>query len=713
MTTPTAHDSADGRLFPQMWTSRAAQRRAAFLTKARLKAWIAADFASLGVWTPVAIGAGVGVYFGLKSEPPFALSLSLVLGAFAASMVLSKFQLAGRAVALAALGFLAADLRTARVEAPVLDRDLGIRVVEGRVVSVEMGARGQRFVIELASIDRLEKEKTPRRARITWRGEAASVGAGDQVTLRAGLGPPPPPAAPGGFDFARQLYFQKIGAVGFAVSPPMADPTISGRTIRARIENLRAGLASRITIAAPGQGGAIVAAVVTGKRDAITNESRAALRDAGLAHLLAISGLHMGLATGIIFFAVRGGLAAIRPLAVRYPIKKWAALAALLSGFSYLLLSGGAWSPRRAFIMTAIILAAILFDRRALSLRNVAIAASLILLTTPEALVHPGFQMSFAAAAALISLFEWWSRAANPSRDFSPVSRFRRYVIGIGLTDLVASVATAPFALYHFNRVAVYSLPANMLAMPLMAFWIMPAAVIGLLLTPLGLDGYAWKIAAAGVDAVLTIGATVSSWPASIRLTPQWPTMALIVISLCGLWFVLARSPLRLAGLAGPPLVWLMVSASPPADLFVAASGQNVGIVLEENGKPRILAYSGRRDKFSVRVWSEIIGAEETERSVISKAELCGGDGCVVTINDRRISVIERRAALAEDCVRADLVVAMFPVSGADWRACNAVLIDKRSIWKRGAHAVWLSESDIRIRTVAEARGERPWTGAN
>ncbi len=658
------------------------------------------------IWTPVFIGIGVGVYFSLKSEPSLAVGAA-TLAVLALLVVLTpRYRSVIIPVTLAALGFVAADWRASRVATPILERDIGIRAIEGRIYAVERSPERERFVIDVQSIARVNLEDTPKRIRVTWRGQRSDVVAGDHVMLRAGLSPPPPPAAPGSFDFARQLYFRSIGAVGFAVSPPAIVSEGQANSIRTRIENARSGLTRRITSAAPGQGGAIVAAVVTGKREAISEESRAALRDAGLAHLLAISGLHMGLATGIIFFTARGALAAIEPVAIRFPIKKWAAAAALLSGFAYLLLSGGAWSPRRAFVMTAIFLLAILFDRRAFSLRNVAIAASLILLTTPEALVHPGFQMSFAAATALIAIFEWWNRVADPGRDFSLGARLKRYAIGLAVTDLVASLATAPFALFHFNRVAIFSLPANILSMPLMAFWIMPAAVIGLALTPLGLDGPAWVVAAKGVDVILAIGATVSSWPGAVSLTPQWPTGALIAITVGGLWFCLARSPLRLAGAMGVPAAALIVAMAPTPDLFVAASGENVAVISADG---QAIPYNRRRDKFSIRVWNETIGADPNANGALFGN--CGEAGCITTVRNNTVAVINNSAALAEDCERADLVIALYPVRGGDWRACDAVLIDKRSVWRRGAHAVRFHEDDIVIETVGAVRGARPWSG--
>ena len=501
--------------------------------------------------------------------------------------------------------------------------------------------------------------------------------------------------------------------MGFAVTSPARISNTNAKSIRIRIENLRAGLTERITTAAPGQGGAIVAAVVTGKREAISESSRAALRDAGLAHLLAISGLHMGLATGIIFFAVRGALAAIEPIAIRFPIKKWAAAAALASGFFYLLLSGAAWSPRRAFIMTAILFVAILVDRRAFSLRNVAIAATVILLTTPEALFHPGFQMSFAAATALIACYELWRRVADPMRDFSFNARLKRYAIGLVVTDLVASLATAPFALYHFNRVAIFSLPANVLAMPLMAFWIMPAAVIGLVLAPFGLDGPAWVVAARGVDTILAIGAEVSSWPGAVSYTPQWPTGALVAIVAGGVWFCLARSPLRIAGAIGLPIAGIIVAATPTPDIFVSSTGKNVGVLAEAPGGRGIVPFNERREKFAVRVWNESVGAPpQADGRALGSIGACGVAGCVIQVKEQTLAVIRKREILAEDCARADLVIALFPVRRRDRAACGAELIDWYSVWDNGAYAVRITNAGFEKKTVAMARGHRPWSGA-
>lgn len=715
-----AEEFADPEITPSRL--RAFWRRASFVTPQSLKSWIASDLSRLGLWTPVAIGIGAGFYFSLKSEPHAAIGIiALALSALFLSRH-RRFSHLVTAIFLASLGFVAADWRTASVNTIILSEELSIRPVEGRLISRQETARAQRLLIAVEGIEGVENEDLPQRVRISWRGDRVDAAPGDYIVLRAGLRPPPPPAIPGGFDFARQLYFEKVGAVGFAVSAPVITRG-SAKTFVARTEALRAALLDRITSEAPGQGGAIVAAIVTGKRDAITGQSENALRDTGLAHLLAISGLHMGLATGLIFFVVRLGFALIPSLALHFPIKKWAAAAALLSGLVYLLISGGGWSARRAFIMAAIIFIAILVDRRGLSLRNVAIAATLILLTTPEALFHAGFQMSFAAVTALIAGYEWMTSRERGWQGQSVVVKLRRYVVGLAITDLIAAIATAPFALYHFNRVAIYSLPANMLAMPLMAFWIIPAAIVALLLTPFGLDGWAWRLSAEGMDVILAIAGDVSSWRGAVSLTPQWPLLALLLLTLGGLWLCLARSPLRFVGLAAIPMAWGVIGLNAPPQIFVAETGLNAGVIAPgiseaEAGKgERLYVFSPRRDRFAASIWREAAGFDASLSRAAPLADIaeCDQSGCILKTGEKQtVSFLSNHDALREDCARADLVIAFFPASNAEWRDCNAMLIDRRSVWRRGAHAIWVAKDGVpKIKTVNESRGERPWTGGD
>ncbi len=700
------------------------------------KGWASAEEARLGLFIPVFLAIGIARYFSLDQEPGddlvFWSLLSACLFRIGVWRQRRAVVLLGNALICMALGFAVSSLRTQLVQTPIIERETGIIDLSGILIDSEARQPGWRLVIAPDTISGIAPEDYPHRIRINWRGAAQPGGIGDRIALRAGLSPPPPPVVPGGYDFGRNLYFQGIGAVGFAVTPPFVIEPYSARTdagtgagtgaeLARRISVLRNQIFMRITAKTEAPNGAVLAAIVTGKRELIPVATEQALRDSGLAHLLAISGLHMGLATGLLFFGVRFFLAQLPQLALRIPVKKIAAGAALCGGFFYLLLSGSGWSSRRAFIMTAIMLVAILADRRALSLRNVAIAATLILLLSPEALLHAGFQMSFGAVTALIAAYESWSRFKEPgaeARSVSPgaMAGAGKYIAGIAVTDTIAATATAPFALFHFHRSAVWSLPANITAMPIMGLWVMPAVVLAMLFMPLGLDGPWWQIAAAGVGVIIAIGETVSDWPGAVVMLPQQPVSWLVVLTIGGLIVLTLRTPLRWLGLLAGPLAITIAAAHRPPDLFIARSGENIGLHVNLPGAQNQLAVlNGRRDRFSIDIWGETVGIDMQRRSAIpfSQRYPCDALGCVIDHpKGHVIAVSKRQSSLVEDCARATLVIATYPADRSARPGCAATLIDRRDLWNAGAIAVKLGKTDqIRWRGVDEARAGRPWAG--
>jgi competence protein ComEC len=419
------------------------------------------------LWLPVALGAGAAFYFALDFEPPpWAGWLALGIGLVAA--LAGQYWRMALAVLLAvlALGFALAKFREERVAAPVLARPLIAHLI-AHIDAIEPRDNGLRMVLSDPRSGAFSGPP-PRRIRVALR-DAGSLEPGDWVSLTASLQPPPAPVEPGANDFGRAAFFQSIGAVGFAYGrarPIVAPRSPTGQErLSDAIERLRWRMTRRIQAALPGSRGAIAAALVTGARGGIADVDEAALRDAGLAHVLAIAGLHMALVGGGLFWLVRAVLAAIPRLALAYPIKKWAASAALAGSAFYLILSGAAPSSLRAFVMLAMVLAAILCDRPALSMRAVALAAVILLVLRPEAIIEPGFQMSFAAVVALIAVAEWVQ-----TRPHVPRGRIARYARGLILTSLVGSLATLPFALFHFDRVTHYAVLGNLLAMPVMGF---------------------------------------------------------------------------------------------------------------------------------------------------------------------------------------------------------------------------------------------------
>lgn len=678
---------------------------------------LAQDGSRFALWSPVILGGGAYWYFSLPAEPN-AIGAPLVAALAAMGAFFShRWRPALIAGAIFLGGFALADSRTARVDAPRIERGMRPQSIIGRLVSVDEGGKGRRLVIAVISMEKItDDDRLPARVRVTWRGKEFSVLPGDVIRVRAALSPPPAPVVPGGYDFGRQLFFDRIGAVGYAVAPPIKMNIPSdhrNRRLWAAVEKVRLRLFRRIIDAAPGEGGAVVAAMITGKRGAIDDFSRARLRDSGLAHLLAISGLHMGLATGIVFFAFRALFATVEKFALYYPIKKWAAAAALCAGFAYLFVSGGGWSARRAFIMTAIIFAAILLDRKAFSLRNVGVAATFILVMWPEAVLHPGFQMSFAAVAALIGAYEWASRRENTNLDYSVPGKIKRYIIGIGVTDIIAATATAPYSLYHFNRAAIYSLPANLIAMPLMAFWIMPIAVLGMFLMPIGIDGFAWRIAAAGVELILSSAGWVAAQKGAIATFAQWPPYVLGALTIGGLWFVVMTAPWRWMGIAAIPIALGMGLGTPRPEIFVDRTGGNVAIYFSEPDLETFAALHPRRDKFAANAWKDSIGLKREDYTTRSLRDYgsCDNRGCTFEMNKAMVAVSLYALSLQDDCTRADLIIAIYPVDYKILDRCAAKVVDMRSAWNDGAHAIEIkSADDIKVLSVSSRRGNRPWS---
>jgi competence protein ComEC len=420
--------------------------------------WFAVNFIAererWALWLPVFVGVGVGIYFWLTVEPPFWLGPLAVALTMPAAVVAYRRQrgvIPALVAAAIALGFAAALFQAWWVAAPILVHKLSAVAVEGRVVAVDPQPEGTRLVLEPRHIDRLDGAQLPARIRVKLRRDESDLLPGEWIKLRATLLPPPAPAMPGAYDFQRRAYFDRLGAVGYALGAPekIAAPADGGVSFwRHGVEAVRAAVTERVRAALPGPTGAIAAALITGQTHAIPPADAGAFRDAGLAHILVIAGLHMGMVAAAVFFAVRAGLALIPAIALRYPTKKWAAAAALAVTFLYLLLSGATVSSRRAFVMTGLVLLAVLVDRLSLSARAIAYAAFVILLLTPEAAAGPSFQMSFAAVAGLIAFYEAMrGKIGEWHAGAGPVRRFALYLLGIAFTTVISTLATMPFTI--------------------------------------------------------------------------------------------------------------------------------------------------------------------------------------------------------------------------------------------------------------------------
>jgi len=583
----------------------------------------------------------------------------------------------------------------------------------------------QRYVLENLSIRGLAADDTPLRVRIAVRvpshsgdGNAMPLRPepGDYIRLRASLRPPPEPVAPGAWDFGRQYWYQQIGAVGFSygaaeILDQEGAEAGRGGGMSAWLRSLRHRIAARIVDVLGDRGGGLAAALLTGDRSAIPQSTLENMRASGLAHLLAISGLHIGLVAGIIFVVARLGLALIEPVALRYPIKKWAAATALVGSLCYLLLSGASIPTQRAFMMTSLVLLAVMLDRTSLSMRLIALAAFLLLLLRPESLLGPSFQMSFAAAVALVAAYEYLRRPmARLASGASLKTRPFFYLLGIAVTSIIAGGATAPFAIYHFNRFAEYGLLANLAAVPLTGLWVMPWGLLALLLMPFGLEHLALEPMSLGLQAMDWIAGSVAGLPGSVVHAGAMPPLALILIALGGVWLCIWRRRWRWAGLAlaVPGLVLMFTHRSP--DILIDGDGRLMA-TRTEGGE--MWLSSLRRARFAGDIWLRRAGQGNSpvwpwrEGDPAPEGLRCDSLGCVQEIHGQKIAFVRDARALPEDCTEANLLISLIPVR-ADCFAPHTV-IDRFDLWQSGAHAIWLEDNGAHVQTVADKRGDRPW----
>jgi competence protein ComEC len=524
--------------------------------------------------------------------------------------------------------------------------------------------------------------------------------------------PPSGPALPGGYDFARRAWFDRLGAVGYTWSAPVSDPTADvvpwDLRLWAHVERLRRAMGQRIMAALPGEVGAIANALITGERGGISESTNAAFRDSGLVHILSISGLHLAIMAGSVFFLVRLLLAAVPALALSYPIKKWAAAAAMLGAVGYLLISGSSFATVRSTIMISIMFLAVILDRPALALRNVVLAALVILILFPESLFDVGFQMSFAAVVALISVYETFRRRAGWSLlPEGPSARLFFFFAGIVLSTLVASAAVAPFAAYHFHKSQQYAVLANLIALPICNLIVMPAALATLLAMPLGLEAVPLWVMGAGIEGMLWTAQRVAGLPGAVLHIPAMPTAAFLLMVAGGLWLALWQTRWRLAGAA---LIAGGIALAPTLRLPDLLIGRDGALVAMRDGEGRLAAVGAGRTSFELERWLEHDGDARTPREAGKPASVaCDRVGCRATVRGLTVAVAQHPAAFFDDCRRAAIVVADI-VSPKSCKGPKAV-VDFFAARREGTHAIYIDDDgSVRVQTVAGMRGQRPWS---
>jgi competence protein ComEC len=711
----------------QTWPPRGAAQAGGFAPVAsglwsrfveRLRAWVRAEAGAgrMLPWVPVAFGTGIAFYFTAAHEPILAVAAVTAIALSVVAVLARKHKFFPIAVMVAAIasGFAVATWRTAHLAHVVLAKPLYSVALSGFVETRDIREKTDRFVLRVTEMEAPRGQIHLERVRLSVRkGTAPDVGS--FVELKARLQPPLAPLRPGSYDFARDLYFQGIGASGFAMGAirTVQPPDSGGLALRyaAFMQGLRDAIDARIRVTLSGDERAIATALLTGRRDAITEPVNDAMFISGLGHVLSISGYHMAVVAGVVFFAIRALLALIPGFAARYPIKKWAAFAALLAAAFYLLLSGAEVATQRSFDMTAVVLIAVMVDRRAITFRTLALAAMIVLLLAPEALVHPSFQMSFAATLGLVALVQIGMPRLFATADSSTATKVAlwggREMVTLVLASFVAGLATTPYAAFHFHRVTPYGVLANLAAMPVVSVLVMPAGMLGLIAAPFGFDGFFWWLMGIGIDWMIVVTRWVTNLPGAVGRVTAFGTGPLIVATLGIILLGLLRTPLRWSG--GIALVasiaWAI--ASPQPDVLISADAHNVAL----RGKDgRLHLMRTGKDNFLLKEWlAADADARAIDDATLGEGVSCDDAGCVASLVDGRfVASTLRSDALSDDCERAALIVTARQAPAT----CAAAVIDLLRLRRQGALALWRKGDDFTVDAVRPSGFDRPWSPA-
>ena len=671
------------------------------------------------------LSAGAAVYVSLANEPGF----YWLAGIFATSLVM--FLLVRRLLSSRPLiylgvillmglssGVLAGKVATMRVSHPVFDRTIGPIMVEGWVDEIEPARRGVRLRVQVHAIAGLAPEEIPKHVRLTHTTRL-EVEAGRFVRCWAVLRPPPRPSVSGDYDFARQAYYEGLGAVGYVQGRcrggALGGPSAVGGKAAVWIAERRRALAHFVNEAAGERAGGFAAALASGDRSFMTNADKEALRASGLAHLLAISGLHMGIVGGLVFLMSWRGLALIEPLALRYPVQKLAAILALTVSLAYLLLSGASVSTQRAFVMAAVLYGAVIFDRVALSLRSLAIAMIIVVLISPWSVLTPGFQMSFAATGALIATYEAWQRRRRNMGGI-PVTGVGFWLKSLFVTSFISGLATMPFAVYHFDRVAALGLGANLLAMPVISLVSAPLAGAALVLSPFGLSEWPLRAFGWSLEVVLVIADTCARiLPGLSTLGRPMPAAALVAFTVAMIAAILLvgwRTRFLAAGLLSALGGWIWLTA-PVAGVHWAPSG-DVFFVGRQGAVTRLMMTKGD-------------GLAPLRYADLPVSQTCEAKLCTYDLEGYRIGVMpipdaaSCRSALNLDLLLLGPAMTMQPAEGLepgldplgnqsalDFAACAVSVASWSDTESLGGQSWRITRQ--RLEPVAKpACGQRPW----
>lgn len=686
------------------------------------------------LWLPVAMLSGISLYFFLPAEP--SILILLVSPLLAAIVYTSRAfpQVMYPAALLLAfcLGFNAAQIETALVQAPALKAPLETIAFSGLPVRAEPMADGTRLTLTDLWIKDMPRDERPSRIRIKVKTSIQDLPAvGERLNMWGPLWPPNDPAMPGGYDFRRHAFFKQIGATGLSYVEP--------RRVESKypvsffwdgfgllFEKMRRALTiDTIGLLQEPQKNMTIA-LLTGSQAGIDEDVMEAMRISGLSHLLSISGVHVSMMALLVYLPLRFFLALFPWFALRFPIKKIAAVSAITMTTLYTLLVGADAPTVRSALMTGIVFFAIVVDRRAMSLRLVALAATALMLASPSAVMGPSFQMSFAAVLAMIVVYEKRFDAAlseGVSLNLPAwLGKIPRALRDIAFTSIIATAATTPFTLYHFQTFSFYGVIANMVAIPLTSFWIMPCLLLTYCFAPFDLQGNFIEATGMGVHVLISIAQAVAHWPYAQFGLPEMKPLFFALFVSGGLWLCLWKTRLRFAGLIliGFGCLYPVYASIP--DVLIADDDPVFAVKLANND---LAVFGKRKENFMIAQWKQRLGNPQTyyysSRSLPDSGEefLCDEEMCLFEKGGHTISfLLPQKKGDGEDpekfCPKTEIIVAFEPRPDC----IESVVIDGLSLKEKGAHAITFTKradaglSPFSIEPVRAGHERRPWLAA-
>ena len=660
-------------------------------------AWVEAERGRFFVLLPIAMGAAILVYFALPAEPPFWLGF-LLLAVAAAVLAVAWRRLDTRFAALlalaAALGFARAEWRTAEMP-PLLDLPRGAVTVQGPVKALDILPAGRRVTLFDPTANDVPQ---PRDIRVKLAdGDTTVLAPGDVISIRALLFKPDRPAYPGGWDSGRDAFFAHLGASGFALGDVTLVQPASGQSLAVRLRAMREAIAQNILATLPIETGSIAVTLLTGFQQNIPPAEHQNFITAGLAHLLAVAGLHVGIVMGLFFALTRFTLSRWERTALHWPIKSIAAAVALVMGIAYAALTGGHLPIVRSLAMASLVTLGVAAGRRAISLRGLAIAAMVIMLTTPEAIIGVSFQMSFSAVLALITGYAAARNLfARLHETTGHANRIALHLAGLFYTSLLAGAASMPFAAFQFQQIQPYWILANLIAVPLTALWVLPLGLAALALMPVHLSSLALIPMGWGIAVIVATASAIAAWPdAMLRVTPM-PAASILLYAAGLAWLCIWRSKIQFAGLAVMVLALAFYATTSPPDALISPDAKLIAIRTQTGF---VVLRQKKASSFILAQWRPIAaGAPFTPFDPAT----CGQSACQFG----PIVVVPTAAACPQT---AAVILSPQPLR----HACdgqNRAVIDRFSVWRQGATAIWLqNDHKIRILTDKDIQGARPW----